>query len=107
MGAGLLMRGDDTNRGIIHEKDGYSIAMRNKEINHGRLAMIALAGLWFVEFSFGLSPAEQLKVMGKSGLSLLFPLLFFVWYQPDEASRERLKSDAADETPASAAASTS
>merc|ERR1719291_1356500 len=80
--AGVMSKGSD------EEWDGYSIAMRNKEINHGRLAMSAFAFGALAEYGGQISPAEQLKYVADHGLLVAFIFLCLIWQQtPKEAEK--------------------
>merc|ERR1712039_719708 len=70
------------------EWDGYSTAMRNREINHGRLAMSAFAFGALAEYGGNISPAEQLKYLVDHGLVVVFIFLALIWQQtPEEAEK--------------------
>merc|ERR1711920_1214394 len=93
--------------------DGYSIAMRNREINHGRLAMSAFAFGALAEYGGNISPADQLKYLADHGLVVVFIFLALIWQQtPQEAEKgmEKMTSqgkslDALPEVPVAPAAS--
>merc|ERR1719356_2076120 len=68
--------------------DGYSTAMRNREINHGRLAMSAFAFGALAEYGGNFAPAEQLKYLVDHGLVVVFIFLALIWQQtPEEAEK--------------------
>lgn len=78
-----------------YEGFGYTIDMRNKEINHGRLAMSGVATEFLIELSTGKTPAEQLQGSTATGAVIAVLMgLMFVW------------TGSGHETPASIAAPT-
>jgi len=69
----------------------YSVDMRNKEINHGRLAMSGVITELLVEYQTGYGPGEQLQYLATHGGLAVLGLLLVAFCQTPEFTEEEIE----------------
>lgn len=56
----------------------YSVDMRNRELNHGRLAMFGAIGELFTEYATGKGPAGQFEYVSQLSNNAVLPVFFLL-----------------------------
>jgi hypothetical protein len=81
--------GDPLGVGAGYPESGYSTEMRNKELNHGRLAMSGVGTELLIEYLTKMTPEQQVEQLVPGAVFALFFGLVLVWSNyPEEGSSD-------------------